>query len=149
MILVLLHHCPNDVWFDPNVKDDEGATPLHLAATLNCAAVVQTLLRDGRVLPNPLSSSGTTPLYDALAGGHVEATQALLDDSRVDLFGALARFRGGVSNDAIQVARQRFVERRQVQRAAYKRRRDEEENDNVRGGKQLHSADDQDEQKGF
>jgi len=112
LVPVLLRHCPDDTWFDPN---QHGAamyeTPLHRAVRGNRPAVIRALLHDPRLHPNCICSN--TPLHEAIAFGHEEATAALLDDPRVDIVRALEKFGPCTDNGPMRLARRRLVERRE------------------------------------
>ena len=62
---------------DLNVRDEYGATPLHLAAFYSAEAV--TALLEAGADPNTRKKSGNTPLHYAALFGTAEAVTALLE----------------------------------------------------------------------
>ena len=50
---------------DPNMKNDDGNTPLHLACRSSNAALVKILVRDERCNLNEKNSNGDTALHVA------------------------------------------------------------------------------------
>ena len=67
-----------DAGFDPNARDDNGWTPLLLAA-FNDKALVSSVLVDAGARPNVRSSVGWTPLHYAVQNGNRLAASILLD----------------------------------------------------------------------
>jgi len=63
---------------DPNIRDGDGNTPLHFAASKGCAEVARLLLRHGAD-PNAQDKSGETPLHIAASKGHVDVMRLLLE----------------------------------------------------------------------
>jgi hypothetical protein len=63
---------------DPNIRDRDGNTPLHFAASKGCAEVARLLLEHGAD-PNAQDKSGETPLHLAASGGHVDIVRLLLE----------------------------------------------------------------------
>jgi len=63
---------------DPNIRDGDGNTPLHFAASKGCAEVARLLLRHGAD-PNAQDKSGKTPLHVAAFNGHVDVVRLLLE----------------------------------------------------------------------
>jgi len=63
---------------DPNVKDNEGATPLHNAAWRGHLDVVKLLLEHGAD-PNVKDNAGNTPLHNAARRGRLDVVKLLLE----------------------------------------------------------------------
>jgi hypothetical protein len=63
---------------DPNIRDGDGNTPLHFAASKGCAEVTRLLLRHGAD-PNAQDKNGETPLHVAAFWGHVDVARLLLE----------------------------------------------------------------------
>ncbi len=63
---------------DPNIRDGDGNTPLHFAASKGCAEVARLLLRHGAD-PNAQDKNGETPLHVAASEGHVDVVRLLLE----------------------------------------------------------------------
>jgi len=63
---------------DPNIRDKDGNTPLHFAASRGCAEVARLLLEHGAD-PNAQDINGWTPLHDAAYWGHVDVVRLLLE----------------------------------------------------------------------
>jgi len=61
---------------DPNIKNNDGSTPLHYAA--DNSKVVEVLLEHGADL-NIRDKYGATPLHDAAENGHPEVVELLLE----------------------------------------------------------------------
>ncbi|KAJ3688242.1 hypothetical protein LUZ61_017406 [Rhynchospora tenuis] len=64
-----------------NLKDDNGATPLHLASRQGRAVSVHILLDNGAIVSSPTGSygfPGSTPLHLAARGGWVDCVRELL-----------------------------------------------------------------------
>ena len=60
-----------------NKSDDEGVSPLFVAAHANCATMVRALVSAGADV-NKADDDGETPLYTAAANGHDDVVHALL-----------------------------------------------------------------------
>jgi hypothetical protein len=63
---------------DPNIRDKDGNTPLHFAASKDCAEVARLLLEHGAD-PNAQDKNGETPLHIAASEGHVDVVRLLLE----------------------------------------------------------------------
>jgi len=63
---------------DPNIRDKDGNTPLHLAASKDCVEVARLLLEHGAD-PNAQDKSGETPLHLAAFWGRVDVVRLLLE----------------------------------------------------------------------
>ena len=63
---------------DFNAKDNNGATPLHLAAYNGHGEAVDVLLEKGADF-NAKNNDGATPLHLAAYNGHGEAVRVLLE----------------------------------------------------------------------
>ena len=74
---------------DPNTRDANSVTPLHMAAIFGQADVVSVLVEKGAD-PNTRDISGDTPLNLAAEAGHVDVVARLLeasaDPERVERF---------------------------------------------------------------
>ena len=82
----------NNPGIDVNKADEEGNTPLCLAAKNNCSNVTTLLLKSIGIKLNKADKVGNTPLYLAAKRGHVAVVEALLaspgiDVNRADLIG--------------------------------------------------------------
>jgi ankyrin repeat protein len=64
---------------DPNVKDNDGRTPLHYAADFDHPEVVKLLLEHGANPNIQENKYGWTPLHYAAEGCHVGVARVLLD----------------------------------------------------------------------
>jgi ankyrin repeat protein/serine/threonine protein kinase len=62
----------------PNAKNDDGSTPLHIAAQEGYAEIVKILLERGAD-PNTENKDGWTPLHIAAKEGHVDVVRVLLE----------------------------------------------------------------------
>ncbi|KAL1604867.1 hypothetical protein SLS60_004407 [Paraconiothyrium brasiliense] len=69
---------------DYHFVDDEGQTPLCLAARYGREAVVKQLIDTGKVDPEGKSKDGRTPLSWAAQNGHEVVVKQLLDTGKVD-----------------------------------------------------------------
>ena len=61
---------------NPNAKDEDGATPLHLAADRGQRDIVELLISKGGDV-NARDDDETTPLYITIEEGHTEITALL------------------------------------------------------------------------
>lgn len=72
MITHLLHNGAN-----PNIGDEDGATPLHLACGIGNASLIETLVEEGGASVNAVDHEGETALFYALRGQHVNVVRKL------------------------------------------------------------------------
>lgn len=83
-----------------NVRDDNGAIPLHMASRSGDVRIVRTLLNNGALVTATTCNStygpghGSTPLHSAARGGSLECVEELLawgaDRTQKDLMGQTA-----------------------------------------------------------
>lgn len=73
VVRILLHHGAN-----PNVGDQNGASPLHLASEIGNLSVVDALLEEGANV-NYIDDEGETALFYALRGQHEDVVRKLFD----------------------------------------------------------------------
>lgn len=63
-------------------KDEEGRTPLHLAAYHGRLVIMEFLLsRNRKPDINARANDGGTPLYHAVGGGHCDTAELLLENN--------------------------------------------------------------------
>ncbi|KAK4265136.1 hypothetical protein QN277_026225 [Acacia crassicarpa] len=77
--------------FDPNESDNNGRTPLHIAASKgseNCAL----LLLDYGADPNVRDCEGSVPLWEAILGGHQPVVKLLAENGASLKFGDVGHF---------------------------------------------------------
>ncbi|XP_065056009.1 tyrosine-protein kinase HTK16-like [Rhopilema esculentum] len=67
-----------------NSRDEEGRTPLHIASCKGYQDIILLLLNYAADV-SASSSTGTTPLQEACAAGHVEAARLLITQGRADV----------------------------------------------------------------
>ena len=69
------------IWMgaDVNGKNDDGASPLHLAALRGNVEIVQVLIENKAEVNAVESSSSWTPLFHAADKGYVEIAELLID----------------------------------------------------------------------
>jgi len=70
----LLHHGAN-----PNLGDEDGTTPLHLASELGILSLIETLVEEGGASVNAIDNEGETALFYALRGQHVGVVRKLTE----------------------------------------------------------------------
>ncbi len=63
---------------DPTARDEQGTTPLHMAAAWGYESVFKALL-DAGAKPDARHKKGSTPLHAAAFGGDASVVKALLD----------------------------------------------------------------------
>ena len=66
---------------DINQADNEGSTPLLLAANKGHEKVVNILLNEHGIQVNQSWETGATPLFQAAMNGHVRVVMLLLDET--------------------------------------------------------------------
>lgn len=75
---ILLQKCI-DKKMDTNVSDENGQTPLHMAADKDSVDCIMILLKNGANI-NAADNEGTTPLHAAVIRGSVDVTKTLLEN---------------------------------------------------------------------
>jgi len=71
---------------DPNIKTEDGLTPLHLAANLGHFEIAKTLIRDFSANINPCHKVFGTPLHCAAREGHLKfVAYLLMCKARIDI----------------------------------------------------------------
>ncbi|KIJ43796.1 hypothetical protein M422DRAFT_252698, partial [Sphaerobolus stellatus SS14] len=68
---------------DPDVKDQNGLTPLYWAAKYGHGEVVELLLKTGVVDPNVKDEHGFTPLHWAASNSHREVSELLFRSGKL------------------------------------------------------------------
>jgi ankyrin repeat protein len=65
---------------DPHSRDDDGETPLFLAASAGHTQTVRALVLEcgDKSSSSTASNNGTTPLYVAASNGHTEMVRTLV-----------------------------------------------------------------------
>ena len=66
---------------DPTCKNNDGKTPLHLAALYGCLPVVKLLISNLKCDPNALDVDGAMPIHLACQGGYTNVVRYLLNIS--------------------------------------------------------------------
>ena len=77
---------------DVMAKDDDGNTPLHIAALGGSLSTVCTLIDEFKCDPNTKGFYGRTPLHQAAANGHIDIIRKLVRDYGCDI---MAKDNGG------------------------------------------------------
>ena len=70
---------------DLNVKDDDGRTPLHLAAEKDHLSIVKSLIKDKKADLNVKDNDGNTPLHLAVEKHHLDTVKCLIEAKKADL----------------------------------------------------------------
>ena len=110
LVPILLSHCSDDTWFDPNQCGSKiYETPLHCAVARNDPNAIRALLKDPRVYPNCICMY--TPLHNAIMCDRERAAEALLDDERVDILRGLNGHGPIFQSPIVQLAKRRLAER--------------------------------------
>ena len=76
--LVEEKHC------DPMLKDDEGATAIHVAATVGILDILQYFITEKNCNPAIPGPHGLTPLHLASGGGHLDMVKYLVIEEQMD-----------------------------------------------------------------
>ena len=69
---------------DPNCRDENGTTSLHMAAQAGFNRIILHLLADPRVEVNCRGINGVTALFVAAEAGHDRVVQTMINDGRVE-----------------------------------------------------------------
>lgn len=69
---------------EPNLQDENGDTPLHLAVKNNHITIIEKLLENNSLDLNLQNKDGETPLHIAAQNGYTEITEKLLKNNSVD-----------------------------------------------------------------
>eukprot|EP01091_Cochliopodium_minus_P016166 TRINITY_DN5975_c0_g1_i4.p1 TRINITY_DN5975_c0_g1~~TRINITY_DN5975_c0_g1_i4.p1 ORF type:complete len:996 (-),score=336.00 TRINITY_DN5975_c0_g1_i4:175-3162(-) len=72
------NNIPSSLWPNPNICDNDGVSPLHLACSHGNKKLVDLLLAGGASI-NCTSANGVTPLYCAFARGFENLARYLVD----------------------------------------------------------------------
>lgn len=67
------------IGMNPNKRNSDFDTPLHIACILNDLTAIKLLIKFGAEI-NAMDYEGSTPLYNAVLYGKIEAVQLLLDN---------------------------------------------------------------------
>ncbi|MFT4328102.1 MAG: ankyrin repeat domain-containing protein [Wolbachia pipientis] len=70
---------------DPNIKSNEGKTPLHYAANRNYAYPIIDLLLEGKANPNIQDNTGKTPLQIVIDNNNVNSLECFLTKNQKKL----------------------------------------------------------------
>ncbi|WP_341810873.1 ankyrin repeat domain-containing protein [Wolbachia endosymbiont (group B) of Chesias legatella] len=70
---------------DPNIKSNEGKTPLHYAANRNYAYPIIDLLLEGKANPNIQDNTGKTPLQTVIDNNNVNSLECFLTKNQKKL----------------------------------------------------------------
>ena len=72
-------------WCDPNLKNSDGSTPLHLAVFHNRIEIAQILAANKHCSPNVTDRLGNTPLHVAVLKGSTELISIVMSNKQCDL----------------------------------------------------------------
>lgn len=106
-----------DAGADPNRVGRDGMGPLHLAVKTNNVAITRLLLETPHVDCNLFDAQGYTPLMVAVASGHVQALDMLLNWHQIDIFAYQAESKLNV----LRVARKACRESKLADRPRFKK----------------------------
>ena len=69
---------------DPNIKDNNGRTPLLWASYHGYLDIVKCLIEEGKADPNIRDKYGETPLYVASKNGYFDIVKCLIKQGKAD-----------------------------------------------------------------
>ena len=84
IILILLNILVEECKADPNIKDNDGWTPLHYASYNGHLDIVKYLVEKGKADPIIENKYGSTPLIVATINGHPDIVKYLVEECKVD-----------------------------------------------------------------
>ena len=84
-VLPFLKNLLYDSRCDPNISDNRGMTPFHLACCVNNIQFIEILINTERCDPNIGDNHGSIPLHESYCMGNTAIIQFLLQNPKIDI----------------------------------------------------------------